>query len=163
MIEFVLNGRAEKIDQADPNQSILEWLRTKKRLTGTKEGCGSGDCGACTVITGAPDKNGQIRYEAINSCITLIGSLQGKHLLTIEAFREQPAHPVQQSLMDCHGAQCGFCTPGIVMSLIALHSESAPGDADDHKLMEALAGNLCRCTGYQKIIDAVIGAIGVES
>ena len=154
MIEFVLNGRAEKIDQADPNQSILEWLRTKKRLTGTKEGCGSGDCGACTVITGAPDKNGQIRYEAINSCITLIGSLQGKHLLTIEAFREQPAHPVQQSLMDCHGAQCGFCTPGIVMSLIALHSESAPGDADDHKLMEALAGNLCRCTGYRPIMEA---------
>lgn len=154
MIEFVLNGQNEKVDQADPNLSILEWLRTKMRLTGTKEGCASGDCGACTVITGTPDQDGRIQYEAINSCISLLGSLHGKELITIDAFRKEPGHPVQRSMMEKHGAQCGFCTPGIVMSLVALHANKEGANTDDHQLREALSGNLCRCTGYRPIMDA---------
>ncbi|MGM0570240.1 xanthine dehydrogenase small subunit [Marinobacter sp.] len=154
MIEFLLNGRMEKVDQADPNLSILEWLRTKMRLTATKEGCASGDCGACTVITGTPDQSGSIRYEAINSCISLLGSLHGKELITLEAFQQEPGHPVQRAMMEKHGAQCGFCTPGIVMSLVALHADREGTAPDDHRLLEALSGNLCRCTGYRPIVDA---------
>ncbi|SET08929.1 xanthine dehydrogenase small subunit [Marinobacter segnicrescens] len=154
MIEFVLNGRTEKVDQVDPNLSILEWLRTKMRLTGTKEGCASGDCGACTVIIGTPDPQGNIRYEAINSCISLVGNLHGKELITVEAFQQEPGHPVQRAMMEKHGAQCGFCTPGIVMSLVALHANREGTTPDDHRLLEALSGNLCRCTGYRPIIDA---------
>ncbi|QSP95361.1 xanthine dehydrogenase small subunit [Marinobacter salinisoli] len=154
MIEFLLNGRIQKLDQADPNLSILEWLRTKMRLTGTKEGCASGDCGACTVITGTPDQNGNIHYEAINSCITLLASLHGKELLTVEAFHQEPGHPVQRSMMEQHGSQCGFCTPGIVMSLVALHANHASATPEDHKILQALSGNLCRCTGYRPIVDA---------
>ena len=154
MIEFLLNGRIQKVDQVDPNLSILEWLRTKMRLTGTKEGCASGDCGACTVITGTPDQHGQIRYEAINSCISLVGSLHGKELITVDAFQQEPGHPVQRSMMEKHGAQCGFCTPGIVMSLIALHANKEGAEPNEHRLLEALSGNLCRCTGYRPIVDA---------
>ena len=154
MIEFLLNGRIEKVDQFDPNLSILEWLRTKMRLTGTKEGCASGDCGACTVITGTVDQHGNTRYEAINSCITLLGSLHGKELITVEAFQQEPRHPVQQGMMEKQGAQCGFCTPGIVMSLTALHANRKGGTVSNHQILEALSGNLCRCTGYRPIIDA---------
>jgi len=154
VIEFLLNGRVEKVDQLDPNLSILEWLRTKMRLTGTKEGCASGDCGACTVITGTPGTDGTIRYEAINSCISLLGSLHGKELITVDAFQNEPRHPVQRSMMEQHGAQCGFCTPGIVMSLVALHANKGGKEQDDHQLLEALSGNLCRCTGYRPIIEA---------
>nr|WP_282451013.1 xanthine dehydrogenase small subunit [Marinobacter bryozoorum] len=149
-----MNGRTEKVDQVDPNLSILEWLRTKMRLTGTKEGCASGDCGACTVITGTPDPQGNIRYEAINSCISLVGGLHGKELITVEAFQQEPGHPVQRSMMEKHGAQCGFCTPGIVMSLVAFHANKEGPTPDDHRLLEALSGNLCRCTGYRPIIEA---------
>lgn len=154
MIEFLLNGRIEKVDQIDPNLSILEWLRTKMRLTGTKEGCASGDCGACTVITGTADQDGNTRYDAINSCITLLGSLHGKELITVEAFQQAPCHPVQQGMMEKHGAQCGFCTPGIVMSLTALHASRKGHAVSNHQILEALSGNLCRCTGYRPIIEA---------
>ena len=154
MIEFLLNGRIGKVDQFDPNLSILEWLRTKMRLTGTKEGCASGDCGACTIITGTADQDGNTHYDAINSCITLLGSLHGKELITVEAFQQEPSHPVQQGMMEKHGAQCGFCTPGIVMSLTALHANRKRGTVSNHQILEALSGNLCRCTGYRPIIEA---------
>ncbi|MBB5321132.1 xanthine dehydrogenase small subunit [Marinobacter oulmenensis] len=155
MIEFLLNGHPEKVDQVDPNLSILEWLRTKMRLTGTKEGCASGDCGACTVITGTPDGQGGTRYEAINSCITLVGSLHGKQLITVDAFQQEPGHPVQISMVAKHGSQCGFCTPGIVMSLMALHANRPDHAVVSHQqILEALSGNLCRCTGYRPIIEA---------
>ena len=162
MIEFLLNGRIEKADQFDPNLSILEWLRTKMRLTGTKEGCASGDCGACTVITGTADQHGNIRYDAINSCITLLGSVHGKELITVEAFQQEPRHPVQQGLMEKHGAQCGFCTPGIMMSLTALHANRKGGAVSNHQILEALSGNLCRCTGYRPIIEAGQDAVVKE-
>lgn len=159
MIEFYLNGQPQTVENADPNLSILEWLRTKMRLTGTKEGCASGDCGACTVVTGTPviSKSGNpkgMEYQAVNSCITLMGSLHGKHLVTVDALQEAPGHPVQQAMMEHHGAQCGFCTPGFIMSLFALHTRQEGKAADDHTLLEALSGNLCRCTGYRPIMDA---------
>jgi xanthine dehydrogenase small subunit len=158
VIKFYLNGKYQELTEADPNVSILDWLRSEKRLTGTKEGCASGDCGACTVTIGSPDpaQSGQLRYDSINSCIALVGSLHGKHLVTVEALRDEPAHPVQKEMVECHGAQCGFCTPGIIMSLFALHTENAAtGTApDDKALLESLSGNLCRCTGYRPIIDA---------
>ncbi|MGP9822394.1 xanthine dehydrogenase small subunit [Salinarimonas sp. NSM] len=159
MIEFYLNGQPRILENPDPNLSILEWLRTKMRLTGTKEGCASGDCGACTVVLGSPvtGRTGNAKgmeYQAINSCITLVGSLHGKHLITVDALQEAPGHPVQQAMMEHHGAQCGFCTPGIVMSLFALHCHQQGEAADDHTLLEALSGNLCRCTGYRPIMAA---------
>ena len=162
MIEFLLNGRIEKVDQADPNLSILEWLRTEMRLTGTKEGCASGDCGACTVITGTQDHQGNVQYQAINSCISLLGSLHGKELITVEAFQQEPGHPVQCGMMEKHGAQCGFCTPGIVMSLIALHANKTGSGENDHQLLQALSGNLCRCTGYRPIVEAGRQALAQE-
>jgi|TARA_B100001121_G_scaffold259248_1_gene238220 xanthine dehydrogenase small subunit len=154
VIQFALNGQLQKLDQADPNLSILTWLRTKMRLTATKEGCGSGDCGACTVIMGTPDPSGDMRYEAVNSCIALIGSLHGRHLITLEAFQQTPCHPVQQAMIEQHASQCGFCTPGIVMSLIALHAHQAGQPAPRPAVLEALSGNLCRCTGYRPIVAA---------
>lgn len=158
MIKFYLNGQLQKLNQVDPNLSILDWLRTNMRLTGTKEGCASGDCGACTVAIGSPDpaRSGQLRYDSVNSCIALVGSLHGKHLVTVDALTQEPAHPVQKEMVECHGAQCGFCTPGIIMSLFALHTESAASGSvpGDDALLEALSGNLCRCTGYRPIIEA---------
>ncbi len=154
MIQFLLNGQLHKLDQIDPNLSILEWLRTNMRLTATKEGCASGDCGACTVIIGTPEQSGKVHYQAINSCIGLVGSLHGSHLITLDAFQSSPDHPVQQEMDHQHASQCGFCTPGIVMSLMALHART-PGQAVDRKaLLEALSGNLCRCTGYRPIVAA---------
>lgn len=154
MIEFYLNGQPQTVSQLDPNMSILDWLRTKMRLTGTKEGCASGDCGACTVVLGHVNAEGDLRYEPINSCISLVGSLQGTHLITVDALQDQPVHPVQKTMMDCHGAQCGFCTPGFIMSLFALHQTQQGQPAEDEAIMEALSGNLCRCTGYRPIVDA---------
>ena len=156
MIEFYLNGQPQKLDQTDPNLSILDWLRTKMRLSGTKEGCASGDCGACTVLLGSLDQHDQWHYVAMNSCIGLIGALHGKHLITVDALQREPAHPVQTAMVECNGSQCGFCTPGIVMSLVGLHQQvaSAGQHANAHQLMEALAGNLCRCTGYRPIVEA---------
>lgn len=162
VIEFFLNGSPQKLDQIDPNLSILEWLRTDMRLTGTKEGCASGDCGACTVSIGVLDEEGtRLRYESVNGCIALIGSLHGKHLVTVDALTEDKSvHPVQKAMIECHGAQCGFCTPGFVMSLFTLHTERYADPEllkqppSDHDILEALAGNLCRCTGYRPIVEA---------
>lgn len=160
MIEFHLNGQPQTLESADPNLSILEWLRTKMRLTGTKEGCASGDCGACTVMLGTPSEQDGLSYQSVNSCIALIGSLHGKHLVTIDALQSEPAHPVQTAMVECHGSQCGFCTPGIIMSLVALHHEAATQpDCDRHRVLEALSGNLCRCTGYRPIMDAATRSI----
>lgn len=158
MIEFYLNGQPQRLDAVDPNMSILTFLRTKMSLTGTKEGCASGDCGACTVAIGSldPQAPSRIRYDNVNSCIAVVGSLHGKHLVTVEALAGERPHPVQQAMVDHHAAQCGFCTPGIVMSLFTLHhaAHAQRQSPSEIQMLDALSGNLCRCTGYRPILAA---------
>jgi xanthine dehydrogenase small subunit len=152
-LRFILGDELVEIASCDPTLTLLDWLRLERRLTGTKEGCAEGDCGACTVVVGRLDR-GRLRYEAINACIRFLPTLDGCHLLTVEHLKGEDGrlHPVQQALVDCHGSQCGFCTPGFVMSLFALRlNEDAPSVA---RIEDALAGNLCRCTGYEPIVAA---------
>ncbi|WP_324767540.1 xanthine dehydrogenase small subunit [Pokkaliibacter plantistimulans] len=151
MLDFVLNGQAMQVPFPEPNQSILNWLRTDLGLMGSKEGCATGDCGACTVVIGDIQKDGQVRYQAVNGCITLANTLQGRHLLTVEGVgSKDKLHPCQQVMVDHHGTQCGYCTPGFVMSLFAGHCNGLDAQA----MSAALGGNLCRCTGYTTIRDA---------
>ncbi len=141
---FRLNGETQSLAESDPRESLLRWLN-RHRHTGTKEGCADGDCGACTVALIEADGDGGSRYVAVNSCLLPVGVLPAREVLTVEALAEgETLHPVQQALVDAAGSQCGYCTPGFVMSLFAgLHE----GALDDH----AIAGNLCRCTGYGPI------------
>nr|WP_283939180.1 xanthine dehydrogenase small subunit [Pseudomonas sp. T1.Ur] len=141
----------------DPNLTVLNYLREHVGKPGTKEGCASGDCGACTVVVGEletdADGRERVRYRSLNSCLTFVSSLHGKQLISVEDLKHNgQLHSVQQAMVDCHGSQCGFCTPGFVMSLFALQKNSERPDA--HKAHEALAGNLCRCTGYRPILAA---------
>src|ERR1700722_10325093 len=137
--------------------TVLEYLREVARRTGTKEGCAEGDCGACTVVLGelAPDGS-EVRYRAVNSCIRLLPTIDGQELVTVENLQAKDGrlHPVQQAMGDHHATQCGFCTPGFVMSLFALYLRS--GAPSREQVLEALSGNLCRCTGYRPIIDAAL-------
>jgi len=152
-LRFLLGDRLVEIASCDPTLTVLDWLRLDQRMTGTKEGCAEGDCGACTVVVGRLDR-GRLRYEAINACIRFLPTLDGCHLLTVEHLKAEDGslHPVQQAMVECHGSQCGFCTPGFVMSLLALRlNEDAPSVA---RIEDALAGNLCRCTGYEPIVAA---------
>jgi xanthine dehydrogenase small subunit len=152
-LRFLLGDELVEIANCDPTLTVLDWLRLDRRLTGSKEGCAEGDCGACTVVVGRLDR-GRLRYEAINACIRFLPTLDGCQVLTVEHLKgpDGSLHPVQQAMVDCHGSQCGFCTPGIVMSLFALWlNEDAPSVA---RIEDALAGNLCRCTGYEPIIAA---------
>ncbi len=156
-IRFLLSETDCSIAGLPPTMTVLEWLRTEARACGTKEGCAEGDCGACTVVLGEVI-DGRLRYRAVNACILFIASLDGRQLLTVEHLRgpDGTLHPVQQALVEQHGSQCGFCTPGFVMSLFALYH--AGGGADRQAVQEALAGNLCRCTGYRPIVDAALAA-----
>ncbi len=152
-LRFLVGDALIEIANCDPTLTVLDWLRLERRLTGSKEGCAEGDCGACTVVVGRLDR-GRLRYEAINACIRFLPTLDGCQLLTVEHLKgpDGSLHLVQQAMVDCHGSQCGFCTPGIVMSLFALWlNEDAPSVA---RIEDALAGNLCRCTGYEPIIAA---------
>ena len=141
---FVLNGRRVELGRTDPAQTLLRWLQ-RHGSHGTKEGCGDGDCGACTVALVETDAHGRAQYRAVNSCLLPVGLLPGREVTTVEALAEgAQLHPVQQALVDHAGSQCGYCTPGFVMSLFCATHEGAPGD-------DAIAGNLCRCTGYGPI------------
>ena len=150
-IEFILNDELIKINNVDTNVSVLNYLRIDKRLTGTKEGCASGDCGACTAII-AELKNNKLEYKAINTCIMFLYSLHGKQLITVEHLSNSKLHPVQQSMVDNHGSQCGFCTPGFVMSMFGMYKDKIK--PSNQNIDEYLAGNLCRCTGYNSIKKA---------
>ncbi len=142
-----------------PNTTLLDYLRLERRLTGTKEGCAEGDCGACTVLVGRLSENG-LTYEPVNACIRFLASLDGCHVVTIEhlAGTQGALHPVQEAMVREHGSQCGFCTPGIVMSLYGLWMKTPhPSQA---AVEQALQGNLCRCTGYAPIIKAAVSISG---
>nr|WP_295711638.1 xanthine dehydrogenase small subunit [uncultured Halomonas sp.] len=156
-IAFLLNGTSQRCD-VSPDTSILTLLREHLGQTGTKEGCASGDCGACTVAVG--DVAGDIHaFASANACITPAHQLQNKHLVTVEGLAKGGnLHPAQQAMIECHGSQCGFCTPGIVMSLFTLHSDLAqrPAPLTPERLEATLGGNLCRCTGYRPIRDAAL-------
>ncbi|MGI9450325.1 MAG: xanthine dehydrogenase small subunit [Geminicoccaceae bacterium] len=157
-IRFLLNGDLVAVDDIEPTVSALQYLREQRRLTGTKEGCAEGDCGACTVVVGEL-RGDDLALKAVNACIQLVPTLDGKALFTVEYLRQQAGgslHPVQRAMVDHHGSQCGFCTPGFIMSLWNVYNacevdDDRPKDAD---LRTALTGNLCRCTGYRPILEA---------
>ena len=152
-IRFLLGDEERRIRDIDPTMTVLNYLRREECLTGTKEGCAEGDCGACTVVLGELEGDA-LRYRAVNACIQFLPSLDGKQLLTVEHLKSQDGalHPVQRAMVETHGSQCGFCTPGFVMSMVALQAEG--GTLDRRRIDDALAGNLCRCTGYGPIIEA---------
>ena len=165
-MHFLLNQNSTPTDlgEINPNMTVLEWLRANQ-FVGTKEGCASGDCGACTAVVGEltiKDKIKVVEYKSINTCIALAFSLIGKHLITVEGLKEGEAlHPVQKAMVIENGSQCGFCTPGFVMSMFAMyHNEDT---VSLPKINEALSGNLCRCTGYKPIIAAAFSLFNEES
>ena len=154
-LRFVRRGEIVTLPAVDTSRTLLEVLREDLHCTGTKEGCGEGDCGACTVVVAEADGD-QLKYSAINSCIRLAHSVDGMALWTVEdlAQPDNSLHPAQLAMVDCHGSQCGFCTPGFVMSLFGLY-QSKQGEAISREQAQAaLSGNLCRCTGYRPIVDA---------
>ncbi|WP_162593539.1 xanthine dehydrogenase small subunit [Variovorax sp. PBL-E5] len=177
-IRFFHRGRIVDVSGVHPTRSVLDWLREDARCTGTKEGCNEGDCGACTVVIGELAEPGDtravggLRLSTVNACIQFVPTLHGKALFTVEDLKAQcgktrdPAlhdkhavqslHPVQQAMVDCHGSQCGFCTPGFIMSLWSTyeHHQDSGTQPTRQQLADDLSGNLCRCTGYRPILDA---------
>ena len=154
-IRFVHRGEIVTVNGLPSTTSVLGWLREHARCTGTKEGCNEGDCGACTVLIGSLQEGGQpgaVAWKPVNSCIQFLPTLDGHALLTVEDLGGQ--HPAQQALVTCHGSQCGFCTPGFVMSLAACRARHGDGPATRQQIADDLSGNLCRCTGYRPILDA---------
>jgi xanthine dehydrogenase small subunit len=153
-IRFLLDGEVHEIRGGNPTTTLLEHLRGPMRRPGTKEGCAEGDCGSCTVLVGEPEGDG-VAWRAVNSCIQFLPMLHGKALMTVESLAKNGVlHPVQQAMVDKHGSQCGFCTPGIVMSL---YGRAIAAKGADAPVGEVLAGNLCRCTGYGPIIEVAKG------
>jgi len=154
-VRFVLDGALMTVSNAPPTMTVLEYLRDVVHRTGTKEGCAEGDCGACTVALGKLASDGShVDYRAVNSCIRFLPTIDGHELVTVESLQAADGrlHPVQQAMVDHHASQCGFCTPGFVMSLFALYLHTTTPSRD--QILEALSGNLCRCTGYRPIIEA---------
>ncbi|MCX8996642.1 xanthine dehydrogenase small subunit [Rhizobiaceae bacterium BDR2-2] len=152
-IRFILNETEVEVRDFGPADTLLDYLRLERRLRGTKEGCAEGDCGACTVLVGRLT-GGALVYEGVNACIRFLGSLNATHIVTVEhlAGKDGALHPVQQAMVDCHGSQCGFCTPGFVMSLYGLWLANPQPTREE--IERALQGNLCRCTGYEAIVKA---------
>ncbi|RFP22971.1 xanthine dehydrogenase small subunit [Duganella sp. BJB488] len=155
-IRFYYRGAVQEISGAAPTRTVLQHLREDLHCTGTKEGCAEGDCGACTVVVGSLNPAGQLEMKAVNSCIQFAPTLDGKALFTVEDLQQPDGalHPVQQAMVECHGSQCGFCTPGFVMSLWGMYLDKDGQPAQRKEIDDCLSGNLCRCTGYRPIIDA---------
>ena len=155
-IRFLRRGETVELRAVPPMLTVLDYLRLDERARGTKEGCNEGDCGACTVALGTL-RDGRVVYEPVNACILLMGQIDGKELVSVDDLStDGHLHPVQQALVDMHGAQCGFCTPGFVMSLFTLYQKGTAPTRDE--IATHIAGNLCRCTGYRPIIDAGIAS-----
>ena len=151
-IQFLFRNKIFRIKNPDPNKTILNYIRNDLKLTGTKEGCAEGGCGACTIVLGQLNKN-KIIYKSINACISFLPILNGKQLILIEdlAYKNKP-HMVQEAMVKFHGSQCGFCTPGFLMIIDELLKSKIK--FSENEIREALSGNLCRCTGYENIIKA---------
>ena len=160
-IRFVFEDKIKEIKNPDPNETILNLIRLRLKKTGTKEGCAEGGCGACTVVVGELKKN-NIIYKAINSCIAFTTSLEGKHLLIVEDLMQKDGslHPVQSAMINFHGSQCGFCTPGFLITSQALLTKNP--NPSDKEIACAIEGNLCRCTGYQQIIESIQAAASIH-
>jgi len=152
-INFVWNNKILKINNPDPNETLLNFIRLKLKKTGTKEGCAEGGCGACTVVLAELKKN-NLTYKTVNACISFVTILQGKQLIIVEDLvnNNGSLHPVQKAMIDHHGSQCGFCTPGFIMSLFAMQKNYS--SYSNENIKDSISGNLCRCTGYRPIIDA---------
>ncbi len=167
-ISFVLDGALRQVEfgsgsEISPTTTVLQYLRSLPSHKGVKEGCAEGDCGACTVVIGEPGDDDRLVYRAVNSCLVFLPMLHGKHLMTVENLKgpDGSLDPVQAAMVHHDASQCGFCTPGIVMSLVGLaRGRHRPERAD---VMDALSGNLCRCTGYRPIVDAALEAFGAVS
>ncbi len=155
-IRFTLNDTPVDVAGLSPMTTLLDWLRDHRGLRGTKEGCAEGDCGACTVVL---ERDG--RREAINACIVLLGQVDGQSVRTVEGLRgaDGGPHPVQTAMAEADATQCGFCTPGFVMSAVAYAGSGEPAEPD--AIHDALAGNLCRCTGYRPIVEAMTRIAGL--
>ena len=163
-VRFVLDGEVVELENVDPTRTVLQFLREDLHRTGTKEGCAEGDCGACTVAVAEVNSDSdELSIKAINSCIQFLPTIDGKELITVESLAGADAalHPVQQAMLNEHGSQCGFCTPGFVMSLFALFKTNAAPSRQE--IDDALAGNLCRCTGYRPIIAAARSMYGLAT
>ena len=157
---FILNGKRVQIEAESSNLTLLQYLRRNTKI-GSKEGCAEGDCGACTVIIAEPEGSEKMKYTAVDSCLVFLPMIHGKQLITVENLeqhvdRKVVLHPVQQAMVENYGAQCGYCTPGIIMSLFALYKNHHLPSKE--VVADALTGNLCRCTGYQAIADAAAAA-----
>ncbi len=154
-IEFRLNGKEVRVENVSPNLTLLDWLRSRG-LTGSKEGCAEGDCGACSVAIIDRDRKGKPAYRAINSCLVPLPLMAGRDVITVEGVAGDQLHPVQQAMVENHGSQCGYCTPGFIMSLFEGYYRTDLKTSG--QLDEQLCGNLCRCTGYRAIRDAAADA-----
>jgi xanthine dehydrogenase small subunit len=152
-IQFLRRGSVVRLDDASPTLTLLDYLRLSERAMGTKEGCAEGDCGACTVVLRRLVGD-RLVYSPVNACIVLAGQADGSEVISVDDLAVGGLHPVQQAMVDLHGSQCGFCTPGFVMSLFALFHDRHRGAVTRDEVNDWIAGNLCRCTGYRPIVDA---------
>jgi xanthine dehydrogenase small subunit len=156
-IAFLRRGSLVRLDAVSPTLTLLDYLRLHERAMGTKEGCAEGDCGACTVVLRRRIGE-RLVYTPVNACIVLAGQADGSDVIAVDDLAANGLHPVQQALVDLHGSQCGFCTPGFVMALFALFHDPARGAINRATVNDWIAGNLCRCTGYRPIVDAALAA-----